>query len=95
MIDSSWSQFKIENERDGLSAQLFLAVVNEFCPIVILFKSNRLLIMNSFTYMKLSFPIDIDCSKLNALKSNIVNKLELHALLGIDNDVEYSFKLFK
>ena len=45
--------------------------------------------------MKLLSPIDIDCSKLSALKSNIVIKLELHALVGIDKEVEYSFKLFK
>ena len=45
--------------------------------------------------MKLLSPIDIDCSRTNALKSNIVNKLELQTLVGIDKEVEYSFKLFK
>ena len=70
-------------------------MLNEFDPITNDFKSIRLLIKNSFTYMKLSFPIDIDCNKTNALKSNIVSKLELQTESGIDNEVEYSFKLFK
>ena len=45
--------------------------------------------------MKLSFPIVIDCNMMKALKSNRVNELELQALLGIDNDVEVSLRLFK
>ena len=32
-----------------------------------------------------SSPISIDCKSLNALKSNIVNDSELHALEGMDN----------
>ena len=70
-------------------------MLNEFDPITNDFKSIRLLIKNSFTYMKLSFPIDIDCNRTNALKSNAVNKLELQTESGIDNEIEYSFKLFK
>ena len=45
--------------------------------------------------MKLSFPIDIDCNRANALKSNIVSKLELQTESGIDKEVENSFKSFK
>ena len=33
-----------------------------------------------------SSPISIDCNSLNALKSNIVNDSELHALAGIVNN---------
>ena len=29
------------------------------------------------------------------LNSNVVNKLELHTLVGIDKEVEKSFKFFK